>query len=105
MFIANLSLMSDSLGVPTHQRMVYVRTVSYCNCFGRILAGVALDSAEARCGVPRPAHYLWTSGVLVCAAALLRTVPDDGTCWSSLGSDRLAPRLCQKVKAIPESNK
>lgn len=78
MFIANLSLMSDSLGVPTHQRMVYVRTVSYCNCFGRILAGVALDSAEARCGVPRPAHYLWTSGVLVCAAALLRTVPDDG---------------------------
>jgi len=74
-FIANLSLMAQSLGIPEETRLSYVRTVSYCNCGGRLLAGYIMDVCEAR-GIPRGVHPVWTGSILACVAASMWLLPE-----------------------------
>lgn len=71
LYIANLSLIGDSLGISADSRAIYVRAVSYCNCLGRIGSGFAMDALEIR-GVHRSDHILVTAlGVLMASSALL----------------------------------
>lgn len=75
LFIANLSLMSQSLGVDAPTRLTYVKVVSYCNCLGRLLTGCFMDALTQR-GMPKAAHTVWTATVMICTVVLLRTLPD-----------------------------
>lgn len=71
LYIANLSLIGDSLGISADSRPTYVRAVSYCNCLGRLGIGFAMDALEVR-GVHRSDHILITAfGVLLASSALL----------------------------------
>ncbi|CAK9025255.1 unnamed protein product [Durusdinium trenchii] len=71
LYIANLSLIGDSLGISADHRAIYVRAVSYSNCLGRLCVGFAMDALEIR-GVHRSDHIVVTAvGVMLSSFALL----------------------------------
>merc|ERR1711933_311313 len=74
-FIANVSLIGASLGVAESSRLRLTKTVSYANCAGRSAVGFLMDFFEPR-GVPRSAHTMGTSFLLVLVAASLSFLPE-----------------------------
>ncbi|CAE7216629.1 unnamed protein product [Symbiodinium pilosum] len=70
LYIANLSLIADSLGISPDSRAVYVRTLSYCNCLGRFCSGLAMDALEPR-GIYRSDHLLLSTVAAILASLAL----------------------------------
>ncbi|CAE7784434.1 hoxN [Symbiodinium microadriaticum] len=76
LYIANLSLIGDSLGISPDSRPVYVRAVSYCNSLGRIFSGLAMDTLEPR-GIHRSDHLLLSAFAVILASVALFLLPEE----------------------------
>eukprot|EP00439_Symbiodinium_sp_Y106_P066560 s1229_g10.t2 len=76
LYIANLSLIGDSLGISPDSRPVYVRTVPYCNSLGRIFSGLAMDTLEPR-GIHRSDHLLLSAFAVILASVALFLLPEE----------------------------
>lgn len=74
-FIANLGLLSASLGHSEWEQLNTVTQVSIFNCVGRLLSGFLMDLTFTKLGTPRCSHFLFTGLGMVCTTLVLATTP------------------------------